>query len=197
MKRAILILGLLLGSICLYSQQQETFDDHTIHPAVVLEGDTIANVLIKEIVVFPQRVFTSKRDYRNYRRMIHNVKKVYPYAQIARYKISEMDVTYASIEDEKERQAYIKKVEKELRAEFEDQLVNLTISQGRLLIKLIDREVGRSSYAVIRDLKGNVSAVFWQAIARIFGSSLKTEFDAYGEDKILNEIITLYEYGLI
>ena len=91
----------------------------------------------------------------------------------------------------------MKQVERELRAEFEDQLVKLTISQGRLLIKLIDREIGRTSYDVIRDLRGGVSAVFWQTIARIFGSNLKSEFHAIGEDKLLNELILLHEHGLL
>ncbi len=108
-----------------------------------------------------------------------------------------MDAHYRTLKTDKERKEYVKQVEKELRAEFEDQLVKLTISQGKLLIKLIDREVGRTTYGVIRDLKGGVSAVFWQAIARLFGSNLKTEFEAMGEDKLLNELIMLHEHGLL
>lgn len=172
-------------------------DGYTFVPITVLDGDTIPNVLIPQVVVFPQRKFASKRDYRQYQRLIRNVKVVYPYAQVAKYKISEMEVHYRTLKTDAERKAYVKQVEKELREEFEDQLVKLTISQGRLLIKLIDREVGKTTYSVIRELRGGVSAVFWQTIARIFGSNLKTEFDSVGEDKILNEIIILYEHGLI
>jgi len=169
----------------------------TFVPITVVDGDTLPNVLIPQVVVFPQRHFGSRRDYRRYYRLVRNVKVVYPYAQIAKYKISEMDVHYRTLTTEHERKAYVKRMETELRDEFEKQLVKLTISQGRLLIKLIDREVGRTSYEVIRELRGGVSAVFWQAIARIFGSSLKSEFDAAGDDRILNEIIILYENGLI
>ena len=143
------------------------------------------------------RKFASKRDYREHQRLVRNLKIVYPYAQIAKYKISEMDVHYRTLKTDKEKKAYVKQVERELRAEFEDQLVKLTISQGRLLIKLIDREIGRTSYDVIRDLRGGVSAVFWQTIARIFGSNLKSEFHAIGEDKLLNELILLHEHGLL
>jgi hypothetical protein len=166
-------------------------------PATVIDGDTIPNVLIPQIVVFPTRKFASKRDYRQYHRLVRNLKIVYPYAQIAKLKISEMDVHYRTLKTDRERKAYTKQVEQELRAEFEDQLVKLTITQGRLLIKLIDREVGRTSYEVIKDLRGGVSAVFWQTLARIFGSNLKTEFQTSGEDKLLNELIILYEHGLL
>ena len=181
----------------LRAQKTIVIDGYKVHPARVVQGDTLPNILIQQVVVFPERKFSSKRDYRRYRRLVHNLKVVYPYAQIAKYKISEMDAHYRTLKTDKERKEYVKQVEKELRAEFEDQLVKLTISQGKLLIKLIDREVGRTTYGVIRDLKGGVSAVFWQAIARLFGSNLKTEFEAMGEDKLLNELIMLHEHGLL
>jgi hypothetical protein len=181
----------------LSAQKTIVIDGYKVHPARVVQGDTLPNILIQQVVVFPERKFSSKRDYRRYRRLVHNLKVVYPYAQIAKYKISEMDAHYRTLKTDKERKEYVKQVEKELRAEFEDQLVKLTISQGKLLIKLIDREVGRTTYGVIRDLKGGVSAVFWQAIARLFGSNLKTEFEAMGEDKLLNELIMLHEHGLL
>jgi hypothetical protein len=180
-----------------YAQKPIQIDGFWVLPATVIDGDTIPNVLIPQIVVFPTRKFASKRDYRQYHRLVRNLKIVYPYAQIAKLKISEMDVHYRTLKTDRERKAYTKQVEQELRAEFEDQLVKLTITQGRLLIKLIDREVGRTSYEVIKDLRGGVSAVFWQTLARIFGSNLKTEFQTSGEDKLLNELIILYEHGLL
>jgi hypothetical protein len=84
-----------------------------------------------------------------------------------------------------------------MRTEFEGQLVKLTITQGRILIKLIDRELGHSSYDLVKNLKGGTSAFFWQTIARIFGSNLKTKFDPQGEDKVLNELIVQLEMGMI
>lgn len=195
MPKIFLIVFSILAFPKAHAQKPIELDSMKLHPATVIDGDTLANVLIREVVVFPQRKFATKQDYRRYRRLIHNLKVVYPYAQIAKQKIGEMDAIYRDLPNDKERKKYIKQVETELRDEFEDQLVKMTISQGRLLIKLIDREVGRTSYAVIRDLKGGFSAFFWQAIARIFGSSLKTEFDELGDDKLLNELIILYEYG--
>ncbi|HCX98771.1 MAG TPA: DUF4294 domain-containing protein [Bacteroidales bacterium] len=201
MRQKIII---LLFTVCfvfvfssLKAQKTIVIDGYKVYPVRIVDGDTLANVLIPQIVVFPERKFTSKRDYRNYRRLIHNLKVVYPYAQIAKYKIAEMDVNYRSLKTDKERKEYVKQVEKELKDEFESQLVKLTFTQGRLLIKLIDREVGRTTYAVIRDLKGGFSAVFWQTLARLFGSNLKAEFEAMGDDKLLNELIILYEHGLL
>ena len=191
------LLGLLFAPKVGAQTRPTEKDGITFVPITIIDGDTIPNVLIPEIVVFPERKFATKRDYRHYRRMVHNLKVVYPYAQIAKHKISEMETHYRKLNTDIERKAYIKKIEKELRDEFEGKLVKLTISQGRLLIKLIDREVGKTTYSVIRDLKGGFSAGFWQLVARMFGSNLKTEFDEVKEDKILNELIILYEHGLL
>ena len=195
----IVVVILLIGRVgfTLYGQNPKTIDGAQMLPVRVVNGDTLPNINLRQVVVFPKRTFSNKRDYRRYRRLIRNLKVVYPYVQIAKYKISEMDVHYRKLESDAAKKAYIKQVEKELRDEFEGQLVKLTFSQGRLLIKLIDREVGRTSYAVIRDLRGGFSAVFWQAVARIFGSNLKAEFDAYGDDMLLNELIILHEHGLL
>jgi len=98
------------------------------------------------------------------------------------------------IKTKREREKYVDQAEKEIREEFEKQLMKLTVSQGKMLIKLIDRETGKTSYELVKELKGSFSAGFWQAVARVFGSNLKTEFDADGEDKILDELVTLYEH---
>ncbi len=179
------------------AQSTVIIDGLKIPPVTVVDGETIPNWVIPEIVVFPQRKFKSKRDYRQYQRMIRNLKAVYPYAQIAKYKLMEMNEELQYLKTKKEKERYINQVEKEIRNEFENQLVKLTVTQGKMLIKLIDRETGETSYNLVKELKGSFSAAFWQAIARVFGSNLKTEFDSEGEDKILNELIILYEHHQI
>ncbi|MDR3245059.1 MAG: DUF4294 domain-containing protein [Prevotellaceae bacterium] len=136
----------------------------------------------------------NKKDYRNYRRMVYNLKKVYPYAQIAKKKLSELDAKYQSGSN-KEKKEIVKTLEKELFSEFEAPLKNLTISQGGMLIKLIDRETGKTSYSVLKDFKGGFRAVFWQGVARLFGNNLKAQYDKYGEDKILEELVLMCEDG--
>jgi len=172
-------------------------DGYTILPVKIVNGDTIPNAVLQRVVVFAPRRFNSRRQYNQYYRLIHNLKVVYPYTQIAKEKIAEMDSHFQTLETDRERSAYVKQVERELFEEFEGQLRKLTITQGRLLIKLIDRELGRTSFELIRELRGGFSAVFWQAIARVFGSNLKTEFDYLGEDRLLNELIILHEQGLL
>ena len=102
-----------------------------------------------------------------------------------------------TIESDKGKRKYINRVEEELMEEFEDDLRQMTFTQGRLLIKLIDRETGETTYKWIKELKGSFSAFIWQAIARIFGSDLKTEFDKSGGDRVIDEILILIEMGMI
>ncbi|MDR1227105.1 MAG: DUF4294 domain-containing protein [Prevotellaceae bacterium] len=169
--------------------------------AIDEHGDTIPHIVLRPVYKFAKPIFKNakaeRKYYASYSRMAYNLKKVYPYSKIIKHKLAEMDAEYATIKTEKERKAYIKQVEKELFAEFEKPLRGLTISQGRILIKLVDRETGRTGYQIIKELKGGVSAFFWQAVAVMFSSSLKMEFNAEGDDKMLNELIILYENGLL
>ncbi|MDR2286000.1 MAG: DUF4294 domain-containing protein [Prevotellaceae bacterium] len=135
----------------------------------------------------------NKKDYRKYRRMVYNLKKVYPYSQIAKNKMIELDAKYKLAGSDKEKKTIIKQLEKELFSEFETPLKNLTISQGRMLIKLIDRETGKTSYSVLKEFKGGFKAVFWQGVARLFGNNLKTQYDKHGDDKILEELVLMCE----
>jgi hypothetical protein len=137
----------------------------------------------------------SKKDYRKFRRTVYNLKKVYPYSQIAKNKMLELETKYQFADSGKEKKAIVKQLEKELFSEFEAPLRNLTISQGRMLIKLIDRETGKTSYSVLKEFKGGFKAVFWQGVARLFGNNLKTQYDGQGEDKILEELVLMCENG--
>jgi hypothetical protein len=100
-----------------------------------------------------------------------------------------------SIPDDKQRKKYLRQIEKDVFGEYEDDIRDMTISQGKLLIKLIDRETLNTSYELIRQYRGGLSAAFWQSIARIFGSNLKAEYDPYGEDAIIEIILQEIETG--
>jgi hypothetical protein len=163
--------------------------------AVIVDGDTIFVTNLEEAVIQPRKRSAATRDYRQYRKLIYNVKKVYPYAKLAGAKFEEVNAHMQTLKTGREQREYIKQVEEELLKQYEEDLKNLTITQGRILIKLIDRETSKTSYEVVKDLRGSFQAAFWQAIARIFGSNLKTEFDPEGEDKVLNEIMIMIENG--
>lgn len=161
-----------------------------------MEGqDTVYYDFLPQIIVFGPRKFATEREYRQYYKLVYHLHKVYPYSQVAKRKLMELNQQYLNCKTEKERKAYAKKVEKELFAEFESPLRKLSISQGKILVKLIDRETGQSSYELIKELKGGFNAFFWQTTAKLFGNDLKNKYDKYGDDKILEELVLKCEDG--
>jgi len=152
-------------------------------------------VEIKEVTVYAHPRFPRKSDFRKYERLIYNLKKVYPYAVIVRKRLARVDADMQNIDNEDGRKEYLKKVEKDVFAEYEGAVRDMTITQGRLLIKLIDRETQNTSYTLIKDYRGKVAAAFWQGIARIFGTNLKEEYDPYGEDALIESIILEIDSG--
>lgn len=190
----IIVVG-VLSTISIKAQENERISEDDIIYGKFVDGDTIYFSDIKEVIIMPKPVFKSKGDYRRYQKLVRNVKRVYPYAKIAGQKYQVVEQELIALETERERKAYLKKVEKELVDEYEDDLSKLTITQGRILIKLIDREIGETSYELLKDFRGNFSAIFWQALARIFGHNLKTHFDPKGEDKDLHQVLILIDSG--
>ena len=202
MYRFILISAILiiLPALPGHSFVIQCFEDNreSAPDSTVLEmDDTIYHSNIREIFIFPEPVFSNRRDMRRYSRLVYNLKVVYPYAILAAEKLDQMNDDFLNLRSERERNAYVKRVEQELIDEFEGDLRKLTVTQGRLLIKLIDRETGNTSYDLVDELRGSFSAFFWQAVARLFGSNLKTRFDAEGEDKLIDQILFLIENGQI
>ena len=136
------------------------------------------------------------REWRKYYRLVYNFSKVYPYAIVARSMINKADSTIAAQNLKRlKRDKYIASVQNELFRVFEKPMRNLTISQGALLMKLIDRECGKSSYLIIKDYKNGMAAGFWQGVAKMFGSDLKAPYDPEGADKATEELVALWENG--
>jgi hypothetical protein len=199
LKRLLLAVLILMLSLQIKAQGQSLdsawLANVDVLRAEIIDGDTILMWDLAEVVIYPEPQFSNKRDYRKYKRLIRNVKKVYPYAKLAGEKLEEVNEKMADLETEKERKNYIKEVEAELMDEHEEDLKKLTITQGKILIKLIDRETGDTSYELVEELRGKFSAIFWQALARLFGSNLKTEYDPTGEDKLIEHIVLMIESG--
>jgi len=192
-----IIMSVLLALLTQFVPAQDTIRMTLVgYPvsALVRDGDTILISQLDEVVIKP-RSRNATRDLRQYRKLIYNVKKVYPYAKLAGNKFGEVNANMQSLTTNRERREYIRQVEEEILKQYENDLKELTITQGRILIRLIDRETSQTSYEVVKDLRGAFQAAFWQAIARIFGSNLKTEYDAEGEDKMIEEIMVMIEKG--
>jgi hypothetical protein len=164
----------------------------------IIQGeDTLIHKNIREVIVIPQREFKNRRIERRYWRYAAKVKKVYPLAVKARELLDEYEPVYNSLEDKKEKRKLMKKLENQLLAEHKDELKKWSISDGRILLKLINRETERTPYSLIRDFRGEFSAFFWQGVARIFKNDLKAGYEPEGKDLWLEEIVTLIELGYI
>jgi len=160
-------------------------------------GEVLPEVNIKEVTVVGKKGASGRAFYRRYDRLTYNLKKVHPYALIVREKLYEVNAELNRITDEKERRKYLRGIEELVLGEYEDDMRDMTITQGKLLIKLIDRETRNTSYDLIKAYRGGLSAAFWQGIARIFGTNLKAEYDPFGEDAMIEVIVQDIEAGRI
>ena len=147
----------------------------------VEQGDTVYYDSIDPCWIFPRGYKAKKGDLKKYYRLVYNFNKVYPYALLAKDMTKQVDDHIAQNE--------LRRMKKE------KPLKNMSISQGRLLIKLIDREIGRSSYRIIKDYKSGITAGFWQGIAKLFGNDLKSRYDPDGEDKVTEYLVEKWQRG--
>jgi len=186
----------ITGQIDTIKQRTDTLQGRSyLLQRVNRDGVVLPEVTIKEVTVYAHPQFPRKRDFRKYERLVYNLKRVYPYALVVRGRIAEVNAELANFKSEKERREYIKKVEKDVFGKYEGDMRDMTITQGRLLIKLIDRETQNTSYTLIKDYRGKLAAAFWQGIARIFGTNLKEEYDPVGEDALIESILIEIESG--
>ena len=155
-------------------------------------GDWIALVHVLPVYVFSRPV-----DLRRYRRLVDAVKKVYPVAKIAKARMAEMEEELCRLPTKKAQKAYIREVYHQIKEEYTPVLKHMTRTQGRVLLKLIDRETEYTAYEVLKEFRGGFVAGFWQGVSKIFGQDLKSEYDKEGEDRLIEQIVIYYEAGLL
>ena len=161
----------------------------------IINGDTVPVVDLNTVNVYTQFEFSTKKQKEQWTRTKYNVKKVYPYAIIASAKLKEYDLALSRMQDEHLRKAFIKVCEKDLREQFEDDLKNLSVSQGKVLMKLIVRETGKTTYEIVKEMRGGFQAAMWQSLASLFGNSMKVEYDPEHEDLMIERAVKLVEAG--
>ena len=161
--------------------------------------DTVLIVYLPEVNIDLMSRYYEITDTRQGRRLVNNVRKVYPYAKLAGAKLKEFDAMLADVSSDSERRHMMKEAERELTDQYTEELKKLTFSQGAILIRLIDRETGNTSYKLVQELRGRVRAFFYQGFARLWGYNLKTEYDPINnpEDEEIEVIATLLERGQI
>lgn len=171
-------------------------DKSIVMLAEIIDGDTFPVKYLPHLNVIEQRRFVSEYERRKWIALQKNVKFVYPFAKLAGQLLEQYSGEMATA-TEKEKKKFYRKIEDEIKAKYGDTARNMTTTQGRILIKLIDRETDMSGYEIIKEFRGGFSAVFWQGIGRIFDQNLKTTYDPQGEDAQIEYIVQLIEAGVI
>jgi hypothetical protein len=198
MKKIYLIfLFTLVSLFCgeIYAQQ-DTFRE-SIPSFLLEEGDTVKTVILRDIYIYPPQAFKNSGEEEKYRKLIRDVKKTLPYAKMVYGTLIETYEYIQTLPDDGSREAHLKRMEKELFAEYKPVLKKMTLSQGKLLIKLIDRECNQSSYDLVKAFLGPFRAGFWNIFASMFGASLKSNWDPGGKDAAAERIVEMVEMGLL
>lgn len=198
MKKTTLITFIFF--IAFFSKAQYSPNDTIRLPAVVTkDGDTLALSYMPEVYVLSVRILTTQQRAQRveWTRLRNAVYVTYPYAKNAGKIMNEINAQLVGVTDRKQRKAIIKQREKELRKEFTDKLTNLSIYQGKVLMKLINRETGNNCYEIIQEYKGGFTATVYQTVAIVFGTNLKQAYNAADKDKDIESIVLELEkmYG--
>ena len=181
----------------LYAQQQP-LKDTILSVGVIYEGDTIEAKTLQDLLVrswYNEAQMSAKAKWTRLRNAIY---VTYPYAKRAGWVVNALNAQLVSIADKETRKKIIQSKEKDLKKEFTDPLTNLSVYQGKVLMKLINRETGNSCYELIKEYKGGFTAGFYQTVAFFVGSSLKQPYDKNGNDveieKIVREVERMYGF---
>jgi len=162
---------------------------------VLVGGDSIQYMEFSNVYVYPKLTFSSKRQQQSYMRLVKNVKVTLPLAKEVRQILIETAEYLETLPNDKAKEEHIKRVEQSILREYKPKMKKLTYSQGKLLIKLINRECNSTSYEAIQAFMGPLRAGFWQAFAWAFGASLKKEYDPEGTDRLTERIVLMVESG--
>lgn len=208
--RRFKIIILLLFTFCAVASAQKRrvnpenrqvdIDSPTYQPMVrvgkaLVDGDSIQYMELNNIYVYPPTTFTSEKQRQQYNRLVYNVKKVLPIAKECHAIIIETYEYLQTLPDKKARDEHLKLVEEDIKRTYTPRMKKLTYSQGKLLIKLVDRECNSTSYGLIQAILGPVKAGFYQAFAWLYGASLKKEYDPKGKDRLTERVVRMVESG--
>ena len=163
----------------------------------IYHGDTIPWIQLRTVHVFKELKFKKKKDYENYQRLIRDVKKVLPIANEVNAAIIETYEYLQTIPSEKERKRHIKDLEKGIKQQYTPRLKKLTSRQGKLLIRLVDRQSHQTTYELVKAFLGSFRATTYQVFASMFGFSLKKHYDPEGDDALTERVIILVENGQV
>lgn len=193
MKKVLLII--ILITLSHYSICQEIKGLVTYNQ--IINGDTIPFIFLPEVQVLTPVNFSTDKERMEFNLLVFNVKKAYPYAKVAAIKINEYNKMISNAKNKREKRRLMKLAEDDLKNKFGEEIKGLTFTQGKILMKLINRETGSSSYQIIKEYRGKFKVFIWQTVAKIWGYNLKSEYDPLGEDKAIEQVVLLIENGSV
>ena len=190
MKSRVVILLVLLSFVVPFATAQRRSRGFYHQEWIIDKGDSIPLIHI-----LPIRKYARKPDMRRYQRLIRMVKKCYPLAKQARIEMEKMEKQLLAVKDPKEQHKLAKEMQKRLIKQYTPVILKMTFSEGKVLLKLIDRETEYTAFQIIKEFRGGFVAGFWQAMAKLFGNNLKLEYEPEKKDRLLEQIVTYYEMG--
>lgn len=184
-----------LGTMIVPTKGQDTdrSQSYVLMKKIIENGDTIWVGQLHTFYVFPPLKFKNKEQEQFYWRTVRDVKKVLPYARIASVEITKLNKELFALPNDKARKKHIRDFQKRMFDQHEKILRKMTINQGRMLMKLIDREHDMNTFEIIEAYKGKFPAFFWNTVAKFFGSDLKSEYDGSDKDNIIERVIVLVD----
>jgi hypothetical protein len=180
---------LMCGRVC-FAQAPHTSNDTIRLGGIIVGGDTLAMVFLDEVAIRSRMPRYLVRRMEQMTRLRYNIARVYPYAVTAADVLKDVDVNLDRFGDDKRaRKAYLKSIERELNKRWKGELQELSITQGQILVKLINRQTGKNCFSIIKEMKGGFTATVWQGVAMLFSNNLKREYDPTGDDRDIETIV--------
>lgn len=175
MKKIMVVVFLFVIMPKTFAQQDSVKKKHTYKIGYeIVDGDTLPIYLFDD---FHFRALQSEEEQKAYKKLVRDIKKALPYAKLAAFRLQMMEDNLSLLKTEKARKKYIKDCEVAIKKEFMDDLKNLTITQGKLLLKLIHRETGKTTWDILKNYRGGLESIFWQSMAKTYGADTKDTFD--------------------
>ncbi|MBP6980989.1 MAG: DUF4294 domain-containing protein [Bacteroides sp.] len=196
-KRFNILAGvLLLSLIAIQSNAQDNKSaGGYLVPVCIYKGDTIPSITLPDVYIFKPLKFRNDKERKEYYRLVYNVKKTFPISQEINRTIIETYEYLQTLPNEKIRQKHIKRVEKGLKEQYTARMKKLSFAQGKLLIKLVDRQSNQTSYELVKAFMGPFKAGLYQTFAGLFGASLKKQYDPEGDDRMIERIVLQVQNG--
>ena len=195
LKILVVIMAFAVSSFSVYGQSTYGESTLSVVQAIIIGNDTVPYFVLPTYYCYPPLKFKNKKEEQFYWRTVRDVKVVLPYVRHIRRVREKTNEALMSMPDKASRDAYMKNFEKRIYKENETKFKDLTLNQGKLIIRLLDRETNNTSYELIKAYRGSFSAGFWQVFALVLGADLKTKYGTKEEDAVIERVIVLVEAG--